>query len=71
MTLFYPTTLKSMTIWNAYAAFEERDLGSIEVGKRADLTLLDRDIMTIEETEILSTDVAMTIVAGEVVYTAP
>jgi len=46
-------------------------LGSIEVGKRADLTLLDRDIMTIEETEILSTDVAMTIVAGEVVYTAP
>ena len=60
-----------MTLWNAYAAFEERDLGSIEVGKHADITVLDKDIMTVEEAEILSTDVAMTIVAGEVVYTAP
>lgn len=60
-----------MTLWNAYAAFEERDLGSIEVGKRADITVLDKDIMIIEEAEILSTDVAMTIVSGEVVYTAP
>ena len=64
-------TLKSMTLWNAYAAFEERDLGSIEVGKHADITVLDKDIMTIEEAEILSADVAMTIVSGEVVYTAP
>lgn len=64
-------TLKSMTIWNAYAAYEESDLGSVEIGKRADLTVLDNDIMTIEESTILSTDVAMTIVAGEVVYTAP
>lgn len=63
--------LKSMTIWNAFAAFEENDAGSIEVGKHADLTILDRDIMTIHESNILSTDVAMTIVAGEVVYTAP
>ena len=64
-------TLKSMTLWNAYAAFEERDLGSIEVGKHADVTVLDKDIMTIEEAEILSADVAMTIVAGEVIYVAP
>ena len=64
-------TLKSMTLWNAYAAFEERNLGSIEVGKHADITVLDKDIMTIEEAEILSADVAMTIVAGEIVYTAP
>jgi len=60
-----------MTLWNAYAAFEERDVGSIEVGKRADITVLDQNIMTIEESDILSTDVAMTIVAGEIVYTAP
>ena len=63
--------LKSMTVWNAFAAFEENDAGSIEVGKRADLTILDSDIMTINESDILSTDVAMTIVAGEIVYTAP
>ncbi|HCG95804.1 MAG TPA: amidohydrolase [Halieaceae bacterium] len=63
-------TLKSMTVWNAYAAFEEDETGSIEVGKRADLTVLDEDIMIIREAEILSTDIAMTIVAGEVVYTA-
>ena len=63
--------LKSITVWNAFAAFEENDAGSIEVGKRADLTILDSDIMTINESDILSTNVVMTIVAGEVVYTAP
>ncbi len=63
--------LKSMTVWNAFAAFEENDVGSIKVGKRADLTILDSDIMTINESDILSINVAMTIVAGEVVYTAP
>jgi predicted amidohydrolase YtcJ len=63
--------LKSMTIWNAFAAFEEKDTGSIQVGKHADLTILDSDIMTITESDILSTEVAMTIVAGDVVYKAP
>jgi predicted amidohydrolase YtcJ len=63
-------TLKSMTVWNAYAAFEEDETGSIEVGKRADLTVLDKDIMIIEEADILSADVAMTLVAGEIVYVA-
>jgi predicted amidohydrolase YtcJ len=61
-------TLKSMTVWNAYAAFEEDETGSIEVGKRADLTVLNKDIMIIKAADILSTDIAMTIVAGEVVY---
>ncbi len=64
-------TLKSMTLWNAYAGFEENQLGSIEVGKQADITVLDRDIMTVEESDILSTNVAMTIVSGEIVYEAP
>jgi predicted amidohydrolase YtcJ len=63
--------LKSMTLWNAFAGFEEDQLGSIEVGKQADITVLDRDIMTVEESDILSTHVAMTIVAGEIVYEAP
>ena len=64
-------TLKSMTLWNAFAGFEEDQLGSIEVGKQADITVLDRDIMTVEESDILSTNVAMTIVSGEIVYEAP
>ena len=63
--------LKSMTLWNAFAGFEEDQLGSIEVGKQADITVLDRDIMTVEESDILSTHVAMTIVSGEIVYEAP
>ena len=63
--------LKSMTLWNAFAGFEEDQLGSIEVGKQADITVLDRDIMTVEESDILSTNVAMTIVSGEIVYEAP
>jgi predicted amidohydrolase YtcJ len=63
--------LKSMTLWNAYAAFEEDALGSIEVGKRADVTVLNQDIMAVEEPKILKTTIAMTIVNGEVVYQAP
>ena len=60
--------LKSYTLDAAYAAFREDRKGSIEVGKWADLTILDKDIMTIPEEEILNTEVAMTIIAGEIVY---
>ncbi len=60
--------LKSYTIWAAFGAFMEETTGSIEVGKWADLTILDNDIMTISEGEILKTKVVMTIVDGEVVY---
>jgi hypothetical protein len=63
-------TLKSFT-WNAaYAAHAEQDLGSLEVGKLADMVLLDKDIMTVEPREILSTRVLMTIVNGEIVFDA-
>ena len=60
-----------MTLWNAYAAFEEGALGSMKVGKRADVTVLNQDIMVIEEPKSLKTTIAMTIVNGEVVYQAP
>ena len=50
------------------AAFEEDIKGSIEVGKLADFTILDKDIMMIEEDEILDTNVEMTIIGGKVVY---
>ena len=61
--------LKSYTIDAAYGAFEEEIKGSIEVGKLADFTILDKDIMSIEEDEILNTRVEMTIVGGKVLYT--
>ena len=60
--------LKSFT-WNAaYAAHLETDLGSLEVGKLADMVLLDKNVMTVDPKEILSTQVVATIVGGEVVY---
>ncbi|MEE3096858.1 MAG: amidohydrolase [Pseudomonadota bacterium] len=63
-------TLKSMTLWNAYAAFEEAEVGSISVGKRADMTVTDQNLMTVDETKILATKPVMTIIGGEIVYQA-
>jgi predicted amidohydrolase YtcJ len=62
--------LLSMTMWPAFAAFEEKELGSITVGKRADFTILDRDIMTIPAEQVLSTGVVATFVGGKPVYRA-
>ena len=60
--------VKMFTIWPAYAAFEERDKGSIEVGKLADFTVLSQDIMKIPEAEILETRNEMTVIGGEIIY---
>ena len=60
--------LKSLTIWNAYAGFEEDIKGTIEVGKLADLVVLSQDILTVPEYEILNTKVLYTIVGGKVKY---
>jgi len=62
--------LKMFTIWPAFAAFEEKLRGSIEVGKLADFTVLSADIMKIPETEILKTHCVMTVIGGEIVYEA-
>ena len=60
--------LKMFTIWPAYAAFEEKDKGSLEPGKLADFTVLSQDIMKIPEPEILRTRSEMTVIGGEIVY---
>ena len=60
--------LKMFTIWPAYAAFEEKLRGSIEVGKLADLTILSADIMTIPAAQILKTQCVMTVINGEIVF---
>ncbi|MFC1514058.1 amidohydrolase [candidate division KSB1 bacterium] len=60
--------IKGFTIWAAYGAFQEDVLGSIEVDKLADLTVLDTDILTAEPEKILTTKALYTIVGGEVKY---
>ncbi len=62
--------LRMFTIWPAYAAFEENDKGSIEVGKLADFTVLSQDIMKIPEPKILKTRAEMTIIGGDIVHDA-
>lgn len=60
--------LKGMTIWAAFANFEENEKGSIEVGKFADFTILDKDIMKVEDAELPNTKVVATFINGELVY---
>ena len=60
--------LKAMTIWPAYAGFQERTMGSITPGKYADFVILDRDIMNVPVTDILATRVLSTWIAGKPVY---
>jgi predicted amidohydrolase YtcJ len=74
-TVFYPDqrmgrleALKSYTWNNAYAAFEEKLKGSLEVGKLADITVLSKDITTIPEDDILTTDVVYTVVGGKIAF---
>ena len=77
-SVFYPDqrmsredALKSYT-WNAaYAAREETLKGSLAAGKLADITVLTKDIMTVSEDEIPTTEVAYTIVGGKVMYRGP
>ncbi|WP_037319807.1 amidohydrolase [Salegentibacter sp. Hel_I_6] len=61
-------TLKGMTIWAAFANFEEEEKGSIEAGKFADFIILDQDIMKIDASEIPGIKVLETYVNGEKVY---
>ncbi len=56
--------LRGMTIWAAYSNFEENEKGSIEVGKFADFTIYDKDIMTVPIKEIPSIKVEFTYIDG-------
>ena len=62
--------LKSYTLDGAYAEFEEDFKGSIEVGKAADFTVFDQDIMQVPDNQLLNTKVTMTVVGGKIVYKA-
>ena len=60
--------LKSMTIWPAFAAFQEATMGSLTPGKLADFVVLDRDIMTVADRDILGTAILATYIGGKAVY---
>jgi predicted amidohydrolase YtcJ len=60
--------LLSITLWPAYASFMEDVSGSLTPGKYADFVVLDRDIMTVPESEIPGTQVLMTYLGGKPVY---
>lgn len=61
--------LASYTINAAYAGFDENIKGSLKVGKLADITVFSKDLLTIPEDQILSTQILYTIVGGTVEYT--
>ena len=60
--------LKSMTIWPAYASFQEHLVGSLTAGKLADFVILDRDIMRVAEQDIIGTRVIATYLGGRAIY---
>jgi predicted amidohydrolase YtcJ len=75
-SVFYPDqrmsrmeALRSYTINAAYAGFDEANRGSLTVGKLADITVLSKDVMTIPEDQIPSTQILYTLVGGKVQYT--
>lgn len=60
--------LRGMTIWAARGNFEEKEKGSLEVGKFADFVILDQDIMEADASSLLKTKVLQTYVNGRQVY---
>jgi len=61
----------SYTLGNAFAAFQEQDKGSLEVGKLADIVILSKDLIECQDEEIMDTEVLATIVGGEFKYGSP
>jgi predicted amidohydrolase YtcJ len=60
--------MRGITIWAAKSNFEENEKGSLEKGKFADFIILDKDLMTTPEKDVLSTAVLGTYIGGEMVY---
>lgn len=60
--------LRMLTLAPAYAVFREKELGTLEAGKKADVTAFDQDLMTVEPKAILTVQPVLTVVDGKVVF---
>lgn len=65
------TAVRSYTAWGSRQMFLENKIGSLEVGKRADIAVWDRDLYSVPTDEIKDLKCLMTLLDGEVVYTSP
>ena len=63
--------LKAITLWGAYEHFEDKTKGSIEVGKLADLVILDKNPLTVDPMTINQIRVMETIKEGKTVFKRP
>jgi hypothetical protein len=63
-----PTALRMGTIWAAHYIGEDKNLGSIEKGKKADIVVLGTDYMTVPDDQISEIPILATLVGGKVVY---
>jgi hypothetical protein len=59
--------IRGMTIWAARACFLDKEVGSIEPGKKADFIILNKDLMKVAEKQVLDTKVLMTFLGGKLV----
>ncbi|MBI4447336.1 MAG: amidohydrolase [Acidobacteria bacterium] len=65
------SALKMFTIWGAEYVLRDREIGSLEPGKKADIAIIDRDYLTIPDEEVSEIRVLMTVCDGEIVYVHP
>jgi len=65
------TALRSYTAWGARQMFLESKIGTLEVNKKADIAIWDRDLYTIPTDQIKDLKCLMTLLDGEVVYRSP
>jgi predicted amidohydrolase YtcJ len=69
--LTLPAVIRAITANSAYELHAEREVGSLEVGKLADLIVLDRNLFKIPAREIANVKVLLTVVGGQIVYQEP
>jgi predicted amidohydrolase YtcJ len=62
------TALKSYTIWAAHQMFLDQQIGSLEIGKDADIAVWDRNVYAVPAAQLKDLVCEMTLLAGRVVY---
>ena len=65
------TALRSYTDWGSRQMFLEKKIGTLEVGKKADIAIWDRDLYSVSADQIKDMKCLMTLLDGDVVYSAP